>query len=38
MVEYEGALEANERLMADLMDAAQTVLAAVRALPPLEHL
>ncbi len=35
-VEYEGALEVDERLLADLLDAAQTVLAAVRALPPLQ--
>jgi len=36
-VEYEGALEVDERLLADLIDAAQAVLAGVRALPPLEH-
>jgi hypothetical protein len=36
-VEYEGALAVDERLLADLMDAAQAVLAGVRALPPLEQ-
>ncbi len=35
--EYEGALDVDERLLADMMDAARTVLARVRALPPLER-
>lgn len=37
LAEYEGALDVDERLLADLIDAAATVLAAVRALPPLKH-
>lgn len=37
LAEYEGALDVDERLLADLMDAGRTVLAAVRALPPLKR-
>ncbi|MGH8623553.1 MAG: hypothetical protein ACRET3_15585 [Burkholderiales bacterium] len=34
LAEYEGALEVDERLLADLLNAAGTVLAALRALRP----
>lgn len=34
LAEYEGAVEVDERLMSDLMDAAKDLLAAVRALGP----
>jgi hypothetical protein len=34
LAEYEGALEVDDRLLADLVEAGRTVLAAVRTLPP----
>lgn len=37
LAEYEGALDVDERLLADLMDAARTVLAVVRALPAVKR-
>lgn len=36
LAEYEGALDVDERLVADLLDAARSVLGAVRALDPPE--
>jgi len=33
LAEYEGVIDVDERLMSDLLEAAQAVLAAVRALP-----
>jgi len=36
LAEYEGALDIDERLLVDLLAAAGTVLAALRALPPLK--
>jgi hypothetical protein len=37
LAEYEGMVDVEERLMADLLQAAQAVLAGVRKLPPPEH-
>ncbi|MGH7714096.1 MAG: hypothetical protein ACREOG_22640 [Gemmatimonadaceae bacterium] len=37
LAEYEGTLEVDERLLANLVGAAEQVLKAVRALPPLER-
>jgi hypothetical protein len=34
LAEYEGSLDVDERLVSDLLDAARSVLAAVRALDP----
>lgn len=37
LAEYEGVVDVDERLMSDLLEAARSVLAAVRALPPQER-
>jgi hypothetical protein len=36
LAEYEGALDVDERLLTDILNAAGKVLAAVQALPPLK--
>lgn len=35
--EYEGALDVDERLVADLVDACGKVAAKIKALPPIQH-
>jgi hypothetical protein len=35
--EYDGALDVDERLVADLVDACRKVAAKIKELPPIQH-